>query len=238
MAFGVTDAGESRRRRPLRRVAAFDVNETLLDLSGLDGPFARHFGDVGAKKEWFARLLHTSVVISLVGRYVDFATLGEAALRQTAESRDVDLAPEAWDDVARAMCTLRAYPDVVPGLARLREAGWTLASLTNSPRQLAEAQLANAGIAEYFSHMLSVDQVRAFKPAARPYELAATILGVELHELWMVACHDWDLAGAAAAGCKTAFVRRPGLPYSTAYAPPSLSAPDVEGVAALLAAEG
>ena len=39
----------------------------------------------------------------------------------------------------------------------------------------------------------------------------------------MVACHDWDLAGARAAGMTTAFIRRPGMSYAENYERPNMS---------------
>jgi 2-haloacid dehalogenase len=38
----------------MARVIVFDVNETLLDPRALAPPFARVFGDAGARRDWFA----------------------------------------------------------------------------------------------------------------------------------------------------------------------------------------
>jgi hypothetical protein len=46
----------------MAKVLVFDVNETLLDLAALRGPFARAFGDTAPMSEWFVRLLHGSLV--------------------------------------------------------------------------------------------------------------------------------------------------------------------------------
>ena len=50
----------------------------------------------------------------------------------------------------------------------------------------------------------------------------------------MVACHDWDLAGARAVGMSTAFVARAGMPFSAAYSPADFVAADFVELAGLL----
>jgi|GEM_PF-2966343 len=57
--------------------------------------------------------------------------------------------------------------------------------------------------------------------------------------MWMVACHDWDLAGARATGMRTAFVRRPHMAYAPSYAAPDVDVADfVELAEALSDFEG
>jgi 2-haloacid dehalogenase len=61
--------------------------------------------------------------------------------------------------------------------------------------------------------------------------MAADALGVPVGQLWLVAAHGWDAAGALAAGCRAAFVARPGrLPDPIAPAP-DLTGDDLEQVA-------
>ena len=61
-----------------------------------------------------------------------------------------------------------------------------------------------------FEQVLSADMVKRLKPAPEPYRLAAERLGVPVGQVLLVAAHAWDIAGAARAGCATAFVARPG----------------------------
>ena len=60
-------------------VIAFDVNETLLDLSALDEPFQQAFGDPALRAQWFAQMLQLSFVGGLTGQYVDFTSAQHAA---------------------------------------------------------------------------------------------------------------------------------------------------------------
>ena len=71
------------------------------------------------------------------------------------------------------------------------------------------------------------------------YAVGTTTCGQGLHfvdisKLLMVAAHDWDIAGAAAAGCRTAFVTRPGVFWSLPGEPPGLVVDDLAGLVGAL----
>ncbi|MBI3537613.1 MAG: haloacid dehalogenase type II, partial [Chloroflexi bacterium] len=193
------------------RVILFDVNETLLDLRALDPEFARVFGDASARQQWFGQFLQSALVTIATDSYIDFGTIGGAALEMTAARRGVSLSPEDRAKILGGIKTLPPHPEVRDALEKLKRAGLRLASLTNSTRAVAEAQLKNAGLAEFFEQILSADDARKLKPAPEPYRYAAQKLGVPIQQTRLVAAHAWDVAGALRAGCAAAFVARPGM---------------------------
>jgi 2-haloacid dehalogenase len=203
------------------RVLAFDVNETLLDLGALDPLFERAFGSAAVRREWFGQMLQLAFVGGLTGRYVDFSAAQRAALEMLAERHGAE--PDT-EEIVAAMRTLPPHPEVPAALDRLRAAGFSMAALTNSPLDVAQDQLRNAGITDRFDAILSADQVRALKPRPEPYELVARTFSVLLGEVRLVAAHSWDVMGALAAGCAAAFVARPGMVLS-----PLGDQPDVVG---------
>jgi 2-haloacid dehalogenase len=195
------------------KILVFDVNETLLDLRSLREPFVEVFGDAPPLGEWFARLLHGSLVATVTDAYEDFGTIGRRALDAVASRQGRELSDEDRDAILGTMRRLPPHPEVPEALERLRSAGFPLATLTNSSEQMVRAQLEHAGLAELFDHMLSVEEVRRYKPAPEPYLHAAERLGVEPSELRMVAAHDWDVWGAMRTGCAAAFVARGDAPF-------------------------
>jgi 2-haloacid dehalogenase len=198
-------------------IIAFDVNETLLDLRALD-PL---LGGTDTRKRWFAQMLQIAFVGGLTGNYVDFSTAQRAALKM--------LGLEGADDVLAQMRELPPHPDVEPGLDLLIDE--TLVALTNSTRDVATAQLEFAGIAGRFDEILSADQVGALKPRAEAYQLVASTLGVPLSDVRLVAAHGWDIAGALAAGCRAAFVQRPGQALIPVGEQPDIVGDDLVDVA-------
>jgi 2-haloacid dehalogenase len=161
------------------RVVAFDVNETLLDLRALDPLFERAFGSAAVRDQWFSQMLQLAFVGGLTGRYVDFSTAQRAALAMLAERHGVELG-ETGEEIVGAMRSLPVHPEVPAALDAL---SGPLAALTNSPFDVAQDQLRNAGIADRFDAILSADQVRALKPRPEPYQLVASTFGVSIGDV-------------------------------------------------------
>lgn len=198
-------------------VIAFDVNETLLDTRALDSVL----GGADVRSDWFGLMVQNTFVAGLTGSYVDYPTAQRAALKTLGLDRE--------DAVLAQMRRMPAHPDVKPALDRLT--GFTVVALTNSPLDVVTAGLEFTGIAGRFDAILSADQIHALKPQRQAYEYAASTLGVPIGEIRLVAAHGWDIAGALAAGCKAAFVRRPAadLKYPGMALSPAGDQPDIIG---------
>lgn len=100
-------------------------------------------------------------------------------------------------------------------------------ALTNSPLSVVTEQLEFNGVASRFDAILSADTVRALKPRAEAYQHVGATLGVPLSEVRLVAAHGWDIAGALAAGCHGAFVRRSGQALIPVGAQPDIVVDDL-----------
>ena len=211
-------------------VLAFDVNETLLDLAALDAPFAAAFGDAALRPQWFALMLQVAFVGGLTGTYVDFTTAQRGALAMLAKRQKVTLSSEQADAIVNGMRTLPPHPEVRDAMARLRT-GFRLVALTNSPKDVAEAQMRNSGLHDLLEAVYSADEVRTLKPAPAPYRMVAERSGVPIGDVRLIAAHGWDIAGALAAGCRAAFVARPGAVLYPHGTQPDVIAPDLAGVA-------
>jgi 2-haloacid dehalogenase len=215
----------------MRRVQVFDVNETLLDLAALDPHFERCFGDAGVRQAWFNQMIQSALVATVTGAYSQFGAIGMAALTMVARQAGVELRDADREAIIGQMRDLPAHPEVAAALGRLREAGLRLAALTNSTEQVAREQVEHAGLSDAFELVLSADAVQRLKPAPEPYRMAAERLGVAVGEVRLIAAHAWDVAGAARAGCATAFVARPGKVPDPLVEPPDVIGADLAEVA-------
>jgi 2-haloacid dehalogenase len=216
----------------MARVCVFDVNETLLDLGALDPHFERVFGEASARQAWFGQFLALWLTEMLTGEYTNFGTIGGGALEMVAKRQGVDLSDEDKQRILGDMQELPPHPEVEDALGRLRDAGIRLAALTNSTQQVADAQIDNSGLRDYFEQVLSADTVQRLKPAPEPYRMAAESLGVEVGQVRLVAAHAWDVVGAMRAGCAAAFVARPGMVLNPLAARPDVVGADLREVAA------
>jgi 2-haloacid dehalogenase len=216
----------------------FDVIETMLDIRALEPYFMRAFGDGNVLKEWFANLLLYSNVATVAGPYSDFGMLAGAVLDMTAAARGKTLSADDRNGILQGTLTLPAHPDVKDGLARLRQAGFRMVTLTNSAPVSVAQQLKNAGLSDFFERAFSVDAVKKFKPAPDVYQYVARELGVMTTDVRMIAAHAWDVHGALRAGCAAAFISRPGHALFPLGPKPDILASDLRDAAArILAAE-
>lgn len=216
----------------MRPILAFNLNGTLLDPSALDPLFTEFFGDAALRRSWFLQVEKLLLLSAATTVYHDFDAITRAALG-LIEAETRMLQP---DEIARfkdTLLRLPAFPDVEEALKRLRD-DYTLVTLTNSTLKGAMQQISNAGLTRYFAHVHSADEVQHFKPAPEPYRMLANKLGVGMGAVTLVAAHAWDIAGAAWAGCQTAFIRRPGQHLNEVSPTPNLIANDLLDLAAQL----
>lgn len=210
---------------------AFDVNETLLSLDPIRVKLEQAFGIGPPVGEWFARMLHGSLVANHVSQYRSFADIGIEALLTVAAKRGLAMRGEDAEEIISTMTRLPPHPDVYNALERLFDADFVLVALTNGSTEAANAQIENAGLHPFLRRVISVEEVGRFKPAPEPYHHAASVMGVEMGDMMLVAAHDWDCAGALAVGAQAAFVHRPGVVWSLPTEPPAVVVDDIAGLA-------
>ena len=223
----------------MARVCVFDVNETLLDMGALDPHFERVFGDASARPVWFDRFLQLWLTEMVTGSYQPFGQIAGLALGMLAGERGVELSDDDKQTIIGGIASLPPHPEVEEGLRALKDAGFRLATLTNSTQGVSDAQIQNSGLGELFEQSLSADTVGRLKPAPEPYRMAAESLGVPISEIRLVAAHGWDVVGAMRAGCAAAFVARPGKALFPTAPPPDVVGADLREVAnGIITAEG
>ena len=113
------------------------------------------------------------------------------------------------DEVQQVLDLLSQLPvheGVQEGLSELRDQGYRLAALTNTPQQTVMQRMEPTGLVSYFDKILSAEHVKKYKPCIEVYEWAATQLNVKLEEILLVSAHGWDVTGAANAGMRTAYL--------------------------------
>jgi 2-haloacid dehalogenase len=156
--------------------------------------------------------------------------LGDFGLAELDEATRVEL-NLAWH-------RLDAWPDVAAGLARLRER-FLVAPCSNGNISLMVDLARRNGLV--WDAILGAEVARDYKPKAAVYRAAADAFDCAPAEVMMVAAHSSDLAAAAAAGLRTAFIARPdehgpGRGESAAKVPVDVSAPGLTALADRLSA--
>ena len=116
--------------------------------------------------------------------------------------------PAEWekDQLNRVWHRLDPWPDVADGLKRMRRRA-IVAALSNGNVALLVNMARHGGLC--WDCVLSAELAEHYKPDPEVYQTAAALLGLEPHQVMMVAAHNGDLKGAQAVGFRTAFVHRP-----------------------------
>lgn len=194
--------------------AVFDAYGTIFDVMSVLGP-AR--AKLGAKAEqlgetWRRKQLEYTWLRSQMGLYADFWHV-------TGESLDFAMAAQGIEDglmrasLMQAYLSIGAYKDSGDVLARLKKAGKKTAILSNGNMSMLVAAANHAQISQHLDAVLSIDEVRVYKPHPSVYKLVTDKLGVPAARVLFVSGNGWDAAGAAAQGFQSLWINRASAPY-------------------------
>jgi 2-haloacid dehalogenase len=218
-------------RRPA--VVAFDVIETLMSLE----PLRARLTDIGQPpsllEAWYTRTLRDGMALSATGDFVGFTDVAEAALRALTH---FTISDEQVAQVMAGFSELPAFPDALPAITTLTEAGLRVACLTNGSASLTSSFVDRAGLGSLVVRVVSVEEVYRWKPAGVVYRYAAEVLGVSPDLMALVAAHDWDCHGAKRAGLTTGWVSRKSGGFGAPFGAPDVAGEDLTEVAAKLLA--
>jgi 2-haloacid dehalogenase len=175
----------------------------------------------------FTHLLRDGFALAASGAYRPFRDVADCALAAEAPA----LTASQREAVLGAFSLLDAHPDARPALEHLHRAGVPVVALTNGASATTTALLERAGLDTLVARVISVDEVRAWKPAPAPYRHAADVLGVEPGRLAHVAVHAWDVHGAHRAGLVTGWASRREGVFPVTFDPPDVTGADLVEVA-------
>ena len=110
----------------------------------------------------------------------------------------------------RAYLALDPFPDVPAALDAL--GGLPCSILSNGTPTMLSSVVRHAGLENRFEHVLSVDELRTYKPSPMVYRLAEDRLGIPREQIGFVSSNGWDVAGAKAFGFQALWLNRSNLP--------------------------
>lgn len=189
---------------------AFDVYGTLIDTHGLVSRLGGLVGDKAAQFSgiWRDKQLEYSFRRGLMHQYQTFAVCTRDALDYACSACGVTLSAQQKQDLLEGYRTLPAFGDAPPALEGLQAAGFPLYAFSNGSAEAIETLLVAAGIRQLFVDVVSVDEVRSFKPDPAVYQHFLARSGAAADAAWLVSCNPFDVIGAISAGMRAAWVRR------------------------------
>jgi 2-haloacid dehalogenase len=194
---------------------AFDVFGTLVDAASI----SKVFPEIGVKLNdpklfaelWHSKQIEYSLIMNATGsRFEPFSQLSFKALRFTAKIYHLQLNVEQASKVNEAKLSLDPFPDSKRALEELKskDKDTIIAVLSNGETTKIDKLLFNAGLRQYFDHIISAEDVKKYKPYPEPYSLASRRLGISISDICLVSSNLWDIAGGHAAGMQTCWINR------------------------------
>jgi 2-haloacid dehalogenase len=189
---------------------AFDVYGTLINTHGVLSALEVLVGDqaITFSNTWRDKQLEYSFRKGLMQNYETFAVCTRQALDYTCSYYGKNLSEEQKKELLSIYRILPAFDDVKEGLTRLKTAGFRLFAFSNGVAEALEVLLNNAGIRDLFLGVVSVDDIKSFKPNPGVYSHFLRQSKSTGGSAWLISSNPFDVIGALSAGMKSAWVRR------------------------------
>ncbi len=194
-------------RAPLHALV-FDAYGTLFDVHSISTACESLFPGWGAdlSRLWRTKQLEYTWLRSLMGHYADFEIITRDALSYACGALGLELAQPDTRRLMESYRQLSTFSEVKDALAGLR--GRKLAILSNGSPAMLNALVAHAGMSDLFDAVISVDELKMFKPHPSVYGLATKYFGVSANEIGFVSSNFWDVSGASSFGFRTFWINR------------------------------
>ena len=185
----------------------FDAYGTLYDVHSVAARCESCWPGKGAQLSqlWRAKQLEYTWQRSLMQRYVPFSTVTRDALAYSCEALKLELSVAQMEGLMGEYTNLALYPDVPRTLQALKT---KKAILSNGSPDILLPLVKNSGLE--LDAVISVDELKVFKPAPQVYELAVKRLGTR--NIGFVSSNCWDAMGAKSYGFEVYWINRAGAP--------------------------
>jgi 2-haloacid dehalogenase len=189
---------------------AFDVYGTLIDTGGVMVALEKFVGERAAEfsRVWREKQLEYSFRRGLMQNYENFGVCTGNALDYASAYFKVPFSQKDKGKLMGAYEVLPAFNDVGEGLARAKKLGFRMYAFSNGSADAVETLLKNAGIREYFMGVVSVDEMKSYKPNPGVYSHFLRKAGACGAHAWLISSNPFDVIGAISFGMRAAWVKR------------------------------
>jgi 2-haloacid dehalogenase len=189
-------------------------------------------------RAWQSKQFEYAFLRSIAGKYADFFEVTGDALEFTARSMSLSLSPGARTRLLNSYLNLKAWPDTIAALKKLRSSGIRIITIANFSSAMLRANADNAGITALFDELLSTEVNKTFKPDPKAYELGLKRLHLKKEEIVFAAFGGWDVFGAKSFGYRTYWVNRFSVPEERLGLAPDGSSSSLDGLLKFVLNEG
>ena len=217
------------------KIVVFDIIGTCFSLEKPRQQLIKLGAPDFALELWFSQALRDAFALSHAGGYQPLKEILQAQLPRTLRTFEIELDSEQLSRVIKTLGELELQPTATEAFEVLDKFGWHIVTLTNGSKDSTLNLLERVNVRKYFSEVYSCDAIAKTKPHPDVYQI---ISADNLANVWMVAAHAWDIAGAIRVGMKTAFVSQLEKDYLDIYPQPQIVAKNLlEAASQIIEAE-
>jgi 2-haloacid dehalogenase len=191
------------------RACVFDAYGTLFDLASAAARCRDVLGDKTAAVAalWREKQITYTWLRAAQNLHADFWQVTGDGLDFALETLGIS-DPSIRERLMGLYRRLEHFPEVPDTLRRLKAAGFATAILSNGSPDMLNDLVASSSLAPLLDHVLSVEEVGAFKPHPSVYQLAVDRLGVPAHQISFQSSNAWDAHAASAFGMRVVWCNR------------------------------
>jgi 2-haloacid dehalogenase len=186
----------------------FDAYGTVFDVHTVVDKCELFFPEKGKQisELWRQKQLEYTWLRSLMGRYENFWSVTHDALSFTLRELKLDLNEEVQAILLNEYLQLNPYPEVPKALEKLKDR--KLAILSNGSPDMLNTLVENSNLSHIFHSIISVDELKVYKPVMGVYQLGTEKLEVKKEETLFITSNSWDAAGAKTFGFQVCWINR------------------------------
>ena len=189
---------------------AFDIYGTLLDTQGVVKALEKMIGKEATQfaQTWRNKQLEYTFRRGLMKKYQQFSICINDSLEYTCAYYKKDLSTEQKKILLDAYLELPPFNDVKECLNNINSSEFKLYAFSNGSKDVIENLLNSADIKDFFIDIISVDDVKSFKPDPAVYQHFMKKSGSHGGDAWLISSNPFDVIGAISAGMRSAWIQR------------------------------
>jgi 2-haloacid dehalogenase len=194
------------------RAYVYDAYGTLFDVHSVSEKAESEFKGYGKtiSEQWRKKQVEYFMLHQLTGHYKPFSAVTRNALLYTLKNLSLQSNEDALHSLMQSYLELEVYDEVRATLETLQNQNKTQIIFSNGNYEMLSPLVEKREL-NHLLKVLSVDDVKQYKPAPAAYQYALETLGVEPYEVLFMSSNFWDITGASSFGFKTAWINRAGL---------------------------
>jgi 2-haloacid dehalogenase len=194
----------------MRNVTAcvFDAYGTLFDVNSAAAKCKEKLGDKWENfaNAWRTTQLEYTWLRSLMKKHKNFWQITEDSLDHAIETFNIN--KNMRKELLNLYKELSPYPEVKECLDALKSKKIKKAILSNGTPDLLKGLVENNNIQSYFDNIISVEDVKIYKPDPRVYEMPIKKYNCKPENICFLSSNTWDVSGGGVFGYNAVWVNR------------------------------